>query len=299
MSRKSPQIFPLLHHTAEMSAAIPLTQRLAGKVALITGGASGIGASTAKLFVKHGAKVIVADVQDQLGLSVCKEIGPEETVFYVHCDVTCDSDVQNAVDTAISKYGKLDIMFSNAGISGEMESGILLVDNTNFKRVFDVNVYGAFLAAKHAARVMIPAKTGCIIFTSSAVSVVSVGATHAYVASKHAVVGLANNLCVELGQYGIRVNCISPFGVATPILRKGLGIMEKRKVEELVCSAANLKGVVLEAEDIAEAALYLGSDDSKYVSGINLVVDGGYSSTNPSFGMVLKSHSSSTHPSQN
>ncbi|CBI30356.3 unnamed protein product, partial [Vitis vinifera] len=231
-----------------MSAAIPLTQRLAGKVALITGGASGIGACTAKLFVKHGAKVIVADVQDQLGRSLCQEIGPAETVFHVHCDVTCDSDVQNAVDTAISKYGKLDIMFSNAG---------------------------------HAARVMIPAKTGCIIFTSSVASVVSEEISHAYVASKHAVVGLANNLCVELGQYGIRVNCISPFG--------------------LVSSAANLKGAVLEAEDIAEAALYLGSDDSKYVSGINLVVDGGYSITNPSAGMVLwkffviKVHHSSVH----
>eukprot|EP00261_Vitis_vinifera_P035846 XP_019077089.1 PREDICTED: secoisolariciresinol dehydrogenase-like [Vitis vinifera] len=284
-----------------MSAAIPLTQRfrLAGKVALITGGASGIGACTAKLFVKHGAKVIVADVQDQLGRSLCQEIGPAETVFHVHCDVTCDSDVQNAVDTAISKYGKLDIMFSNAGVHGEMESRIILSDNTNFKRVFDVNVYGAFLAAKHAARVMIPAKTGCIIFTSSVASVVSEEISHAYVASKHAVVGLANNLCVELGQYGIRVNCISPFGVATPMLQKGLGIMEKRKVEELVSSAANLKGAVLEAEDIAEAALYLGSDDSKYVSGINLVVDGGYSITNPSAGMVFKSHLSSTHPSQN
>ncbi|CBI30357.3 unnamed protein product, partial [Vitis vinifera] len=204
IEKKLPQIFPLLHHTAEMNAAIPLTQRLSGKVALITGGASGIGASTAKLFVKHGAKVIVTDVQDQLGRSVCKEIGPEETVFYDHCDVTCDSDVQNAVDTAISKYGKLDIMFSNAGISGEVDSEILLSDNTNFKRVFDVNAYGAFLAAKHAARVMIPAKTGCIIFTSSVASVVSGEISHAYVASKHAVVGLANNLCVELGQYGLK-----------------------------------------------------------------------------------------------
>ncbi|XP_034694419.1 secoisolariciresinol dehydrogenase-like [Vitis riparia] len=272
-----------------MSAAIPITQRLAGKVALITGGASGIGECTARLFVKHGAKVIVADVQDQLGRSLCQEIGSEETIFYVHCDVTCDADIQNAVDTAISKYGKLDIMFSNAGISGEMESRIVLSDNTNFKRVFDVNAYGAFLAGKHAARVMIPAKTGCIIFTASVVSVVAEGAIpYAYVASKHAVVGLANNLCVELGQYGIRVNCISPFGVATPMLRQGAGMIEKSKVEELVSSSANLKGIVLEAEDVAKAALYLGSDDSKYVSGMNLVVDGGYSITNPSFGSVFK-----------
>ncbi|KAJ9695025.1 hypothetical protein PVL29_010497 [Vitis rotundifolia] len=231
----------------------------AGKVALITGGASGIGECTARLFVKHGAKLIVADVQDQLGRSLCQEIGSEETIFYVHCDVTCDADIQNAVDTAISKYGKLDIMFSNAGISGEMESRIILSDNTNFKRVFDVNAYGAFLAAKHAARVMIPGAT-----------------SYAYAASKHAVVGLANNLCVELGQYGIRVNCISPFAVATP-MSQGVGMLEKSKFEELVSSSANLKGTVLEAEDVAKAAF-----------GMNLVVDGGYSITNPSFGSVLK-----------
>ncbi|RVX06131.1 Secoisolariciresinol dehydrogenase [Vitis vinifera] len=246
-----------------MSAAIPITQRLAGKVALITGGASGIGECTARLFVKHGAKVIVADVQDQLGRSLCQKLVPKKPF-----------------STSIA---------TNAGISGEMESRIILSDNTNFKRVFDVNAYGAFLAGKHAARVMIPAKTGCIIFTASVVSVVAEGAIpYAYVASKHAVVGLANNLCVELGQYGIRVNCISPFGVATPMLRQGAGMIEKSKVEDLVSSSANLKGIVLEAEDVAKAALYLGSDDSKYVSGMNLVVDGGYSITNPSFGSVFK-----------
>ena len=275
-----------------------LVCRLAGKVAVITGGASGIGACTARLFVKHGAKVIVADVQDELGRSVCHEIGPEETIFYVHCDVTCDSDMQNAVNTAVSKYGKLDIMFSNAGISGGQETRIVHSDDATFKRVLDVNVYGAFLAGKHAARVMIPAKRGCIIFTSSLASVVCGGAVHAYTASKHAVVGLSNNLCVELGQYGIRVNCISPFGVATGMFNLGT-VGGKSIAEEVVSSSANLKGVTLKADDIAEAALYLGSDDSKYVSGINLAVDGGYSITNPSFLMALKSYLSSTHPPQN
>ena len=110
-------------------------------------------------------KVIVADIQDELGRSVCHEIGPEETIFYVHCNVTCDSDMQNAVNIPVSKYGKLDIMFSNAGISGGLETRILHSDDATLKRVLDVNVYGAFLARKHAARVMIPAKSGCIIFT--------------------------------------------------------------------------------------------------------------------------------------
>ena len=102
-------------------------------------------------------------------------------------------------------------------------------------------------------------------------------------ASKHAVVGMAKNLSVELGQYGIKVNCVSPFATATPMLRKAIGMMEKNKVEDVVSLCANLKGVVLELEDIAVAMLYLGSDESKYASGMNLVVDGGYSLTNPEF----------------
>ncbi|XP_038701695.1 secoisolariciresinol dehydrogenase-like [Tripterygium wilfordii] len=183
-------------------------------------------------------------------------------------------------------YGKLDIMFCNAGISGILESRVVATDNEDFKRVLDVNLFGVFLGAKHAVRVMIPAQKGSIVLTSSVGSVSASGIGHAYIASKHAVVGLTKNLCVELGKHGIRVNCISPFGVATPMMRS-LGMMEKDKYEEVVSSAANLKGVTLEARDIAEAALYLASKESKYVSGINLVVDGGYSTTNPAFHMQL------------
>ena len=194
-----------------------------------------------------------------------------------------ESDVEKAVDMAVSNYGKLDIMFNNAGISGNMESRILESENKDFKRVLDVNVFAAFLGAKHAARVMIPAKKGSILFTSSIASVMASDVPHSYVASKHAVLGMTKKLSVELGQCGIRVNCVSPFSAATSMLRKAMGMME-----DVVSSCANLKGVVLEPEDIAEAALYLGSDESKYVSGINLVV-GGYSLTNPTFSNALKS----------
>ncbi|KAK6231899.1 Short-chain dehydrogenase/reductase SDR - like 10 [Theobroma cacao] len=149
-----------------MSAESSVTKRLEGKVALITGGASGLGESTARLFVQHGAKVLIADIQDDLGHSLCQELGTE-TISYVHCDVTCESDVQNAVELAVSKYGKLDIMLNNAGIMGHHEVRVTDADTGNFKTVFDINVLGGFLGAKHAARVMVPAKKGCILFTAS------------------------------------------------------------------------------------------------------------------------------------
>ncbi|KAG8376784.1 hypothetical protein BUALT_Bualt09G0099900 [Buddleja alternifolia] len=179
-------------------------------------------------------------------------------------------------------------MFNNAGIPGNLDFTIADADNDNFKRVFEVNVYGSFLGAKHAARVMIPARKGVILFTSSIASVVSGESPHSYTASKHAVVGMMKNLCVELGQYGIRVNAISPCAVATPLLTASMGV-DKAVVDDIICTSATLKGVVPTSEDVAEAALYLGSDESKFVSGLNLLVDGGYSTTNQSYTRVIKS----------
>ncbi|KAJ4824698.1 hypothetical protein Tsubulata_016486 [Turnera subulata] len=260
------------------SAIASAAKRLAGKVAIITGGASGIGESTCRLFVEQGAKVIIADVQDDIGQSLCKQLAAassegEDSASYVHCDVTSDIDVKNAVDFAMSKYGKLDIMYNNAGITGNLDPTILGAENDNFKRVFEVNVYGGFLGAKHASRVMIPARKGVILFTCSVASVSCGESPHAYTMSKHAVVGLMKNLGVELGQYGIRVNCISPCAIATPLLRNAMGT-DKSSVEHVICQSANLKGVVPDPQDVAQAALYLASDDSKLEGKVALITGG-------------------------
>ncbi|OAY43009.1 momilactone A synthase [Manihot esculenta] len=271
---------------AGSSSLSSLAKRLQGKVALITGGASGIGETTARLFARNGAKVVIADVQSELGSSVSEKIESDsgQPVSYVHCDVTKEADVENAVNTAVSKYGKLDIMFNNAGISGKYDPSIFSTEAEDFNKVIDINVYGGLLGAKHAARVMIPEKKGSILFTSSLAAVIYGGVPHAYTASKHAVVGITKNLAVELGKHGIRVNCISPAAVFTPLAGRALGLDEKT-LEEFNLSIANLKGVKLDVNDMAEAALYLASEESKFVSGMNLVVDGGYSLRHSSLGI--------------
>ncbi|KAK7853927.1 borneol dehydrogenase, mitochondrial [Quercus suber] len=259
----------------------PEARRLEGKVALITGGASGIGASTARLFFKNGAKVVIADLQDEMGQSLCKELDPECTTF-VHCDVTKETDVENAVNCAVSTYGKLDIMYNNAGIIGVKKTSIL--DNTldDFEQVIKVNMLGPFLGTKHAARVMIPARKGCIINTASICSVIGGALSHGYTSAKHGVYGLVKNTAVELGKYGIRVNCVSPYVVPTPA---AWDIFEPDANGVPPTIYSNLKGKSLMPEDIADAALFLASDDSKYVSGHNLLVDGGYTVLNAGFCM--------------
>ncbi|XP_059311138.1 short-chain dehydrogenase reductase 3b-like [Lycium ferocissimum] len=250
--------------------------RLEGKVAVITGAASGIGEATARLFVEHGACVVIADIQDELGLQVVASIGTDKATYH-HCDVTDEKQVEETVAYAVAKYGTLDIMFSNAGTLGTLGS-ILEMDMTVFDRTMTVNARGSALAVKHAARVMVAKKArGSIICTASVEAILAGEAPLAYVASKHAILGVMKAAARELGQYGIRVNCVSPYGIVTPLVRETYG-GNGAGIEARICEKANLKGVTLNTKHIAEAALFLASDESAYVSAHNLAVDGGLSS---------------------
>ena len=191
--------------------------RLEGKVAIITGGASGIGEATAGLFTKHGAKVIVADIVRKIGHTTSSEI------TYTHCDVNKEEDVSAAVDLAMEKHGKVDIMFNNAGTTERKSRKAIENDMEEFQHVMNVNIKGVMHGIKHASRVMVPNKNGCIISTASIMGIQGGLGPYAYTASKHAVIGLTRQGAADMGKYGIRVNCVSPAGLATDFVLKLVG----------------------------------------------------------------------------
>jgi len=257
--------------------------RLEGKVAAITGAASGFGAATARLFVSEGCKVALGDIQEEAGRAVADELG--DSAVFTRCDVTAEEDVANLVDTAVNAFGKLDIMFNNAGIVGAVGP----IDSTpteEWKATLDILLNGVFYGVKHAARVMKPQESGAIVSMSSTAGILGGLGPHTYTAAKHAVVGLTKSAGAELCRFGIRVNCISPAGMATPMVAN-VSTGDPTAIEETkrnLAAASPLKGRPGLAEDVANAALWLASDESGYTNGHTLTTDAGMttgSSPNP------------------
>ncbi|KAK4357306.1 hypothetical protein RND71_022916 [Anisodus tanguticus] len=255
-------------------------RKLEGKVALITGAASGIGKETAAKFINNGAKVIIADIQKQLGQETASQLGPNAT--FVLCDVTKESDVFNAVDFAVSNHGQLDIMYNNAGIACSTSPSIVDLDLGAFNGVMAINIGGVVAGIKHASRVMIPRQRGSILCTASVAGVMGGLAPITYSTSKSSIIGIMRSVTPELCKNGIRINCISPFAISTPLSIDEMKLMfpgvEDQQFAKILHSASELKGTYCEPIDVADAALFLASDDAKFISGQNLVVDGGFTS---------------------
>ncbi|XP_065876879.1 (-)-isopiperitenol/(-)-carveol dehydrogenase, mitochondrial-like [Euphorbia lathyris] len=252
-------------------------KKLSGKVAIITGGASGIGEATARLFADHGAlMVVIADIQDGLGQQVANSIGANRCT-YIHCDVTKEEQVKFLVEWTLQNYGHLDIMFSNAGTATKSEQTILNLDLSAYDNLMNVNARGMVTCVKYAARAMVEGGVrGSIVCTSSVAGRIGCEKWVDYAMSKHAVVGLVKSASLQLGVHGIRVNSVSPYGVVTPLTLNCYAGKSEEEIESSYGSKMNLKGVVLKAKNIADAVVFLCCDDSQLITGHDLVVDGGF-----------------------
>lgn len=248
--------------------------RLADKVAVITGAASGFGAATARRFVEEGCRVVLGDIQEGPAADLAGQLG--DGAAFARCDVTREEDIAGLVDLAVARFGRLDIMFNNAGIVGAVGP----IDTTpaeEWKATVDVLLNGVFYGMKHAARVMKPQRSGAIVSMASTAGILGGLGPHAYSACKHAVIGMTKNVGAELGRYGIRVNAIAPAGMATAMVANVItgDPNDIEGAKQALARTSPLAGRPGLAEDVANAALWLASDESGYTSGHTLTTDAG------------------------
>ena len=248
--------------------------RLKNKIALITGGASGLGLATTERFVAEGCRVLVTDIQEEQGEELSTRFGND--VLFRRCDVTREDEVEAAFDYAENEMGPVDAVFHSAGIIGAV-GPITTTPGDEWRFSIDILLNGTFYAMKHAARVMIPRKRGSIISMASTAGLMGGLGPHAYAAAKHGVVGLTKNVAAELAGNGIRVNSVAATGMATPMVAVSL-TGDPSKIEEAKKTLADtspLKGRPGLAEDVANAVLWLASDESGYTTGHTLTTDAG------------------------
>jgi NAD(P)-dependent dehydrogenase (short-subunit alcohol dehydrogenase family) len=250
-----------------------MATRLDGKVAVITGGGNGIGRATALRFLDEGARVVIADVNQSTGeetLSLAAAAGHRDRVRFRRADVTQEADVEAAIDLAVKQFGRLDCMFNNAGVAGAI-GPITHLSVEDWDYTFAVLVRSVFLGMKHAARAMRAQGTqGSIVSTASIAGLAGGDGPQAYSAAKAAVINLTRAVAVELAPERIRVNAICPGGILTPLLHRG----SPEALEPLLARLQPWPECG-RPEHIAAAALYLASDDARFVTGEALVVDGG------------------------
>lgn len=249
-------------------------RRLEGKACLITGAARGIGATTARLFAREGAKVAVVDIKDELGNEVVEAIRSEGgEAIYRGCDITRLTDVAAMVQSVLAAFGTINVLLNNAGtaIEGDVEK----LSEENWDRTFAINVKSIFLCSKFVVPIMRKAGGGSIIHMASESGLIGFPMHPAYCASKGAVINLTRSMALGHAQDGIRVNCICPGTIPTPLYKEFTSSLPNKDEVEAQLKREHPLGLGTE-EDIAYAALYLASDESRYMTGSPLVIDGGY-----------------------
>jgi NAD(P)-dependent dehydrogenase (short-subunit alcohol dehydrogenase family) len=249
--------------------------RLDGKVAIITGGASGMGEATARIFVREGARVVIGDVQREKGEAVAASLGA--ACVFRPVDVSSSEDVRGLVRHAVDSFGKLDIMYNNAGIGGG-EGSIMECSEETFDRIIAVDLKAVWLGMKHCLPYLIQSGGGSIITTASVSAFMGMRGQGAYGAAKGGVVQLTRVCAIEFADQGIRANCICPGGTATPLIWANPASQVHSTPEEVRARMKYVQPIPRagEPEDIANAALWLASDESSFVTGQAITVDGGW-----------------------
>jgi NAD(P)-dependent dehydrogenase (short-subunit alcohol dehydrogenase family) len=241
------------------------------KVVLVTGGTSGIGKATALAFAEAGAKVVIAGRREKEGAEVASEINKTGgTAAFVRADVAKDTDVQKAVDFVLSTYGRLDVAFNNAGV--ETVGPLDQVTEEQYRRAFDINVWGVLNSMKHEVAAMLKTGGGAIVNTSSIAGHIGLPQSSIYAATKHAVEGLTKAVAVEFAKQGIRVNSVAPGAIDTDMVDRFAG---KEGDQRNWLRSLHPVGRFGASEEIAAAVLYLASDAAKFTTGASLLVDGG------------------------
>jgi NAD(P)-dependent dehydrogenase (short-subunit alcohol dehydrogenase family) len=252
-----------------------MNKPMENKVALVTGGGSGIGQAAALAFARAGAKVVVSGRREKEGyetVSLIKKGGGEGT--FVKADVSNEADVEKLVAHTLSTYGRLDAAFNNAGIEGEVGKQTHEQSVGNYRQVMDINVLGVLLSMKHEIAAMLKNGGGAIVNNASVGGVIGFPGVSVYVASKHAVLGLTKTAALEYAKQGIRVNAVLPGGIETPMLHRFTGGPGTDFFNQL--AGLHPIGRLGRPEEIAEAVLWLCSDKASFVTGLSLSADGGW-----------------------